>query len=121
MKTWMDILEPANKTPIPEIKTYIETAAKEQLGFLAHGEWLTTVELANRLWHPDDIERIKPCDHDPFLVRSRLYTFLGHLDRKTRRPTILSEWRRRGPLTRSAFGKFVHPWHWFNAEVKENV
>jgi hypothetical protein len=117
MKTWMDILDPANKTPIPEITAYIEAAAKEVLGTLTHGEWLTTVDLANRLWHPDDVFPDSP--GDTFLVRSRLYTFLGHVDRKTKRPTLLPDWRRRGPMTRSAFGKYIKPWHWYNALATE--
>ncbi len=119
-KTWMDILDPANKTPIPEITAYIEVVAKEMLEQLEHGEWITTVELANRLWHPDDIERDHPSGTDPFLVRSRLYTFLGHVDRKTKRPTLLPDWRRRGPMTRSAFGKFIRPWHWYNPLAVES-
>jgi hypothetical protein len=117
MKTWMDILDPLNKTPIPEIVAYIEDAAKEQLSTLADTEWWRTVELADHIWPPE------PNNEVAFLVRSRLYKFLGHIDRRTMRPTILPQWRRRGGLTRSAFGKYVRPWHWFNllATAHENV
>ena len=118
MKTWMDILDPVNKTPIPEIVAYIEDAAKEQLLTLSSTEWWRTVELADHIW-PLGIEFDSTTE--TFLVRSRLYKFLGHIDRRTMRPTILPQWRRRGSLTRSAFGKYVRPWLWFNLLATAHV
>lgn len=123
-KTWLDVLHVPNKTPVAEIIAYIETAAKEQLGFLAAGEHYSTTELATAMWHHDDIFPDNP-GIDPFLVRPRLFKFLLYVDRKTQRPTILPQWRRRGPERPAHFpgakDARVRPWEWFNPLAKGEI
>jgi hypothetical protein len=115
-KTWLDVLNIENKVPIPQIITYIETAAKEQLSFLHVGERFTTTELADAMWDPKDVFPDSP-GIDPFTVRKRLFTFLGHIDHKTQRPTLLPQWRERGN-ERMLHGKKIRPWLWFNPLAK---
>ncbi len=115
-QTWLDVLYLPHKTPVADVVAYIETAAKEQLRHLGQGEEWSTTELANALWHPDDTFPDNP-GVDTYVVRKRLFTFLGHV--KDGQPTLLPQWRKRG-YGRKLHGKVIQPWIWFNP-LHENV